>query len=59
MEVGKGVAIEETAEEVVIRFKKSNDFGKSASGKTNIVASTLGNVKLPSGITVGVNAYRK
>ena len=31
--------------------------GVSPSGKTIRVASTLGNVKLPSGITVGLNAY--
>lgn len=56
---GKGVEIEETADEVIIRFKKDNDFGLSATGKNRMVASTSGNVSLPCGIVVGLNAYRR
>jgi len=38
----------------------SQDHGPSASGKTNIVASTHGNVLIPgSDVTLGLNAYRK
>ena len=56
---GKGVDIDETAEEIVIRIRKDSGFGPSASGKTNIVATTSGNVELDSGVIVGVNAYRR
>lgn len=38
----------------------SKDFGKSASGKSTIVASTHGNVQMgDTGVTLGLNAYRK
>jgi hypothetical protein len=35
--------------------------GKSASGKTTVVASTLGNHSIPGyeGISLGLNAYTK
>jgi hypothetical protein len=38
----------------------SKRFGKSASGKTTIVASTQGNVAVgDSGVILGLNAYTK
>lgn len=43
-----------------ITIDLSKDFGKSASGKSNIVASTHGNVQVENtGVTLGLNAYRK
>lgn len=60
LNIGKGVSVTETATEIVIRIPTGGNYGPSASGKTTIVASTQGNVTLPvSGVTIGVNAYRK
>ena len=59
MLVGQGVTITEDDDNVVITFKKDARFGLSASQKSVIVASTKGNVTLPNGITVGLNAYVK
>lgn len=60
MFVGKGVEITEDAEFITVRFRRDGNFGPSASGKNNVVATTSGNVTLPeSGIVVGVNAYRR
>ena len=56
---GKGVDIDETDTEIIIRFLKAGDFGPSASGKTNIIATSSGSVELDSGIIIGVNAYRR
>ena len=43
-----------------LRFRNDGDLGPSkTSGKTIGVANTGGNVTLPNGITVGLNAYRK
>jgi hypothetical protein len=44
-----------------IEVDLTQDFGPSASGKTNSVASTLGNKKVPGfdDIFVGVNVYKK
>lgn len=44
---------------LTITVDLSKDFGKSASGKTNIVATTEGAVALADGTQVGVNIYRK
>ena len=43
---------------VTISFDASQDCGPSVSGKTNIVASTRGNLTLANGVTIGFNAYR-
>jgi hypothetical protein len=39
----------------------SKEFGKSASGKSIIIASTEGNVSIPDkeDIKIGLNVYRK
>lgn len=57
--IGRGVRVAIEGDEVVVRFNATGDFGLSASGKTRIVASTQGNVALPNGVTLGLNAYRK
>jgi len=45
---------------LTIEIDMSKRFGKSASGKTTIVASTQGNVAVgDSGVILGLNAYTK
>ena len=47
---------------LTITIDLTQDFGKSTSGKTTIVASTGGNQALPSPnehIKVGLNVYKK
>jgi hypothetical protein len=45
---------------LTIRVDLSKEFGPSASGKTTIIASTEGNVSIPSrDEKVGLNVYRK
>ena len=56
--VGKGITVTHEGDDVVIRFSAKGDYGPSKSGKTQIVATTSGNVTLPSGVIIGVNAYR-
>lgn len=55
----KNVDIKVEGGKVVLTCDLSQDFGKSASGKTNIVASTEGAVSLPDGTQVSLNVYRK
>jgi hypothetical protein len=45
---------------LVLRIDMTQDFGKSKTGKTTIVATTGGNVSIPGtveGLKVGVNCY--
>lgn len=46
---------------LTIEIDLTKDLGKSASGKTNVVATTRGNVSVPGheGIKIGVNVYKK
>ena len=44
---------------LIIHIDTTHRGGLSASGKTIRVASTEGNVKLPCGVTLGLNAYMK
>lgn len=55
----RGVEYRINGEHTELRFRNDGNTGPSASGKTVGVASTGGNVPLPNGVTVGVNAYRK
>jgi hypothetical protein len=50
---GKGI--------LTIKIDTKKTFGPSASGKTEIIASTLGNVAVPGHeeIKLGVNCYTK
>lgn len=57
--LGLGVRVTQEGDDIVIRIDATQDHGPSASGKTRIVGSTKGNVTLPNGVTLGVNAYRK
>lgn len=53
----KNVEISEKGDILTIRVNLSQKFGPSKSGKTIIVASTEGNVRLASGAMLGVNVY--
>jgi hypothetical protein len=46
---------------LTITVDVSKDFGKSASGKSIIIASTEGNISLPDkeDIKIGLNVYKK
>jgi hypothetical protein len=45
---------------VTVSFPLDANLGLSASGKSQMVATTHGNVNIPgTDITIGVNAYRK
>lgn len=44
--------------ELVIRVNLSETHGPSKSGKTVIIATTSGNVKLPDGTAFGLNVYK-
>lgn len=57
--VGENVAVAIYGDKIVVTIDGSYRGGLSASGKTVRVASTLGNVKLPNGVTLGLNAYVK
>lgn len=47
-------------DELVIRINLSERHGKSASGKTTIVATSSGNQKVPgTEVIIGLNAYVK
>lgn len=57
---GNNVEIEVKGNKAVITIDITKKFGRSASGKTEIVASTQGNIKIPgTEISLGVNAYTK
>ena len=57
--VGENVAVSVKGKKLIIEIDTEHRGGLSASGKTIRVASTLGNIKLPCGITLGLNAYVK
>ena len=45
---------------LTIKVDLSQDFGPSSSGKTNIIATTEGNVNLPEREEkIGLNIYKK
>lgn len=42
---------------LTITVDLSKRHGKSKSGKSEVVATTGGNVALPNGVKIGINAY--
>jgi hypothetical protein len=44
-----------------IKVDLTKDFGKSASGKSNIIATTEGNIPVPGNepVKIGLNVYKK
>lgn len=45
--------------QLVITVDLTQNFGKSSSGKTTIIASTEGSATLEDGTMVGLNVFRK
>lgn len=56
----KNVKMEVKNNTLTITIDLSKDFGPSKSGKTTVIASTLGNQPVPSNesIKIGVNVYK-
>ena len=61
--IGKGIIAEvsEDGNTLVLTIDLTQDQGPSYSGKTQIVATTNGNIRVPehSDILISVNAYRR
>jgi len=58
----KNVALEVSEDKILtIKVDLKQSFGPSASGKSEIIASTEGNISLDGdhGVKVGLNVYRK
>ena len=55
----KNVEMNQSGNILTITVDTSKRFGKSASGKNTVIASTEGNVTLEGGVTVGLNVYIK
>ena len=47
-----------TGNKLTIEVDLSKEHGSSKSGKTTVIASTQGNVRLPSGASMGLNVYK-
>jgi hypothetical protein len=59
-DLGTNLQYSVEGDELVIRVKLSERHGKSASGKTTIVATSSGNKVIPgTDVTIGINAYVK
>ena len=56
---GKGVNYSVKDGELTIVIDLTKEFGLSGSGKSVVIASTLGNMELPGGVKLGLNAYKK
>jgi hypothetical protein len=61
MEVGNNANCEvsKDGKTLTIRVDLTKEFGKSKSGKTMQIASTLGNAKVAENVFVGLNVYHK
>lgn len=57
----KNISMTVKGTELTIKIDLSKRFGKSASGKTDIIATTAGNVEIEGqpGIKAGINVYFK
>lgn len=55
------IKMEVQGDELVIKVNLKEEFGKSKSGKSTIIATTAGNVSIPnhSDIHLGLNVYKK
>lgn len=53
------VSYEMKGDVLVIAVDTSKRLGPSKTGKTTLVAKTLGNVRLPNGVRFSVNAFVK
>ncbi len=59
-ELGKNIEFKVEGKKLTLVIDLEQEQGQSASGKSTIVATTSGNVKVPGaeGVTLGFNAYR-
>jgi hypothetical protein len=59
--MAKNVNVAVNGSVLTITCDLTQDFGKSSSGKTNIIATTEGNVSVPGHdeIKLGLNLYKK
>lgn len=55
----KNVDIKVDGKTLTITVDLEKEYGRSASGKSVIIASTEGNVAIEGGAIVGLNVYRK
>jgi len=56
--MSRGFTIKETGDEIVITIDKNNEGGISKSGKSQIVATSSGNISLNDGLKLGLNCYK-
>jgi hypothetical protein len=59
-EVGENITATVVGHKLTLEIDLSKDFGPSTSGKTMIIATSSGNVKIPGaarGATLGLNLY--
>ena len=58
--LGKNIEFEVKGPKLTLVIDLKEEQGLSGSGKSTIVATTSGNVKVPGvdGVTLGINAYR-
>ena len=58
-ELGKNIEFEVKGGKLLLTIDLKKEQGQSVSGKSTIVATTSGNVKVPGAdLTLGFNAYR-
>lgn len=55
----QNVDIKVDGKKMVITVDLSKRLGPSKSGKTQIIATTAGNVAVAKGVTIGLNVYTK
>lgn len=53
-----GFTITEEKDSIVITIDKKSDLGPSKSGKTQMIASSHGAIKVQDDITINLNVYR-
>jgi hypothetical protein len=58
--LGTNIEAEVKGTKLVLTIDLGQDNGRSKTGKSTIVATTRGNLKVPGadGLTLGINAYR-
>lgn len=54
----KNIDIKRSGTKLTITIDTSQTQGASKSGKSQIIATTGGNVKLDDGVTLGINVYK-
>jgi hypothetical protein len=56
----KNVAMEVKENKLIVVIDLKQNFGPSKSGKTEIIATTAGNIAVPNsdGAVIGINCYR-